>query len=210
MTPLSSLPDGSKEIVLDTSAVINIGRCGMGAEILQVIPNRFLVPDSVEFELRIGAAAGKPDHERLKGFIAAGLVEMCELGPAAESVFEQLTLGPGVQTIDDGEAATIALAVERRCYGIVDERKGNRVAANLYPSLERGTSADIFGHSEVFAMLGPARAADGLFAALRDANMSILDHQLAWAVRLIGKERAAQCKSIAKGRLEAVIKSEGL
>lgn len=211
MTPLTSLPDSSRDIALDTSAVINIGRSGAGEKILQAIPNRFIVPDAVEFELRIGGLSGKPDHARLLEFFRSGLADRAELSSGSDALFEQLTLGSGRETLDDGEAATIAIASDTGSYAILDERKANRIASDRYPALVRGTTLDVLGHQATFNAIGRDAVADAVIMALTSARMSVSeDSQLAWVIRLIGKERAVLCPSISKSRLEAIVKSERL
>ena len=56
--------------------------------------------------------------------------------------------GHGIETLDDGEAATIALAIEINGMPLIDERKANNICKDNFPTLEIGCSVDIFAHKK--------------------------------------------------------------
>lgn len=56
----------------------------------------------------------------------AGLISVAKLDDLTESHFEDLVIGRGDATLDDGEAATIAYGAEKGAIALIDERKAMR------------------------------------------------------------------------------------
>jgi predicted nucleic acid-binding protein len=109
-----------------------------------------------------------------------------------------LVVGPAVETVDDGEAATIAYAVESDAVAILDDRKAIRICATRYPQVPLGSTVDLFSHPSVIGALGKTSLADAVFAALQQARMRVLPHHMDWVIALIGQERARMCPSLPK------------
>jgi hypothetical protein len=105
--------------------------------------------------------------------VAAGLVSVAKLDDLTESHFEDLVIGRGDATLDDGEAATIAYGVEKGAITLIDERKATRICSDRYPRLTVGNSLDVLTHSAVLATLGDDATADAVFNALRFARMRV-------------------------------------
>ena len=68
---------------------------------------------------------------------------MAKLDDLTESHFEDLVIGQGAATLDDGEAATIAYGVEKGAITLIDERKATRICGERYPRLIVGNSLDL-------------------------------------------------------------------
>src|SRR3546814_11421896 len=80
------------------------------------------------------------------------------LDGAALEQFRTLVEGPAAQTLDDGEAATIAYAAENGAVPLLDERKTNRICAERFPVLHRGAPVDLLAHPAVIEALGRSAA----------------------------------------------------
>jgi predicted nucleic acid-binding protein len=196
MDSTSCLTDVSVPLVVDTSAVINLVASGYAPEIIRALPNRLLVVDAVPAELRLGQAQDRISFEQLRELSRAGLIEAVSLNEAELVVFEELVIGSASETLDDGEAATIACAVRRGFVAIIDEKKATRICGVRFPALVLASSVDLFTHGAVIERLGHSKLAEGVFNSLRDARMSVLPHHLDIVVHLIGESRAAECLSL--------------
>lgn len=193
---LSCLTDPTASIVLDASAAINLNASGFAAPILRALPNRAVITDIAVNELMEDHRTGRRDIELTAALTKLGLIAVVTLSEAQERHFESLVVGRGVDTLDDGEAATIAYAVETGAVPILDERKAVRICAVRYAQVRIGCTVDLFAHSAVESSLGTARVADAVFAALQQARMRVLPHHLDWVVTLIGEHRARECPSL--------------
>ncbi len=183
-------------LVGDTSTVINLNATGCAREILRALPQRFLVVDVVSSELDRGRGRGRVDADILKELAMERLIEMVRLDDVSEAHFERLVVGPAAETLDDGEAATIAFAAAGGMTAVVDERKVTRLCAKVFPKLAISSTVDILSHVDVRRTLGDAALAAAVFRALKDARMRVLPHHLQWVVDLIGPERAAKCPAL--------------
>lgn len=125
-----------------------------------------------------------------------GLIKIKSLGPSGLVHLESMVVGSATNTLDDGEAATIAHALEEGTIAVIDERKAIRICNERFPKLELRSTVDIFSHPKVTHALGQRQLANALFKALQDARMRVLPNQVKWVVNQIGAERAAQCLSL--------------
>jgi predicted nucleic acid-binding protein len=198
MGSLTCLTDPAALVVADASVIISLNATGCAAEIVRALPNRLAVVDIVAAELESGRPRGRQDADRLNDLVAAGLLDIVTLGDAAEQHFESLVVGPAAETLDDGEAATIAYALAHGALPLIDERKANRICGERFVSLRMGCTVDIFTHPNLLHALGQERLADAVANALQVARMRVLSHHVEWVVGLIGPERAAQCASMAR------------
>ena len=192
----SCLTDSTLPVVADTSVVINLNATGYSAAILDALPNQFLVVEEVSFELEVDSRTGRNDAEALSALVAQGSVELVRLGDAGTQHFISLVSGPANQTLDDGEAATIAYALEHGATALIDERKAIRICAERFGELSTGCTVDIFTQDDVQRILTRDTLADAVFNALYQGRMRVPDHYVGWVVNLIGEERAAQCRSL--------------
>ena len=122
-TFLSDLP---APFVTDSSVIINLIATGCAPAIVRALPNRLVVADVIPAELDTGRRRGRQDSDRLNELVNAGLVEIVGLGDVGTQHFSSLVVGPAVETLDDGEAATIAYAVEQTAANQAAERKNER------------------------------------------------------------------------------------
>lgn len=198
MVRQSCLSDRTVSVIADTSVVINLNATQCAEAILEALPNPFLVVSEVVPELESGLQSGRNDVAALEAWITSGRVRIEQLGHAGMRHFSNLVSGPAAQTLDDGEAATIAHSLEMTPHAIplIDERKANRICADRFAHLVTGSSVDLLAQDDVQTVLGSVRLADAVFNALRVGRMRVLPHHLNWVVNLIGPERAKQCESL--------------
>ncbi|MBZ5579842.1 MAG: hypothetical protein LAP40_25075 [Acidobacteriia bacterium] len=194
----TSLTDPLIPLVADSSTVINLIATGCAPTIIRAVPNRIVAVDVIPGELDTGRQRGRVHADRLQELVDDGHIEIVTLGDSGWVHFETLVAGPAPQTLDDGEAATIAYAVERGAVAIIDEKKGTRICASRFPSLGVVSTVDVLLHPEVRRKLGDAAFTDAVFAALQYAKMAVFPHHLDEILRIIGPERAAQCLSLPK------------
>ncbi len=195
MTPPSSWPDEKLPIVLDASAVINLNGSGAAREILSALGHDVVVAEDVVEELARGTANGRRDAEFLEGLIASRVARQQALGSQSLALFETMTIGPSAMTLEDGEAATIALALEIGGAAVIDESKGRRLAAQFVASVPLIGSIEIFCHPLVQSALAGALA-DALFGALQRSRMQVLSTHHDWVADLLGPERLQLCLSL--------------
>lgn len=192
----SCLTDLSADIAADASIVINLSATGCCEAIIDALPNRVLVVDTVEQELECGRARGRTDADVLDDLKSAGRVVIVGLDGSALEQFRTLVEGPAVQTLDDGEAATIAYAVENVAVPLVDERKANRICARRFPALRRGATVDLLAHPAVMDALGSDVHREAVFNALYLGKMRVLPRHQEWVTGIIGPDRASCCDSL--------------
>ena len=192
----SCLNDLTLPVVADTSVIINLNASRCAEAILDALPNRFLVVLEVRLELEEDQRTGRNDATALNALVASGQVEIAQLGDSDIQHFSDLVTGPASQTLDDGEAATVAYALEHGAVALIDERKANRICTERFPALVTGSTVDLLAQGNVQAALGHDRLAEAVFHALRHGRMRVLPHHVPWVVDLIGQTRAARCPSL--------------
>ena len=193
----SCLDERTGPVIADTSVIINLNATGCAGAILRALPNPCVVVENVSLELHDGRRTGREDANVLAVLIEQHLVEQAQLGNPGMSQFASLVSGSAAETLDDGEAATIACAIERGAVALIDERKAMRICAERFPNLTVGCTVDVLSHRDVQAALGRGLA-DAVFNALDRGRMRVPDQYGQWVVELIGKERAARCRSLPK------------
>jgi predicted nucleic acid-binding protein len=193
---LSCLTDPSLPLVADASTIINLNASGYATAIVAALPNRLILTDTVLAELRIDQRSGRNDAKLVGELIDRGLATVVPLASLRENHFEALVAGHTVETLDDGEAATIACAIEHTAVALIDERKAIALCARKYPNLAIGRTVDVFAHDAVERSLGRTALADSVFNSLQQARMRVSTHHEQWVVDLIGKDRARSCPSL--------------
>lgn len=200
----SCLTDPSLSIVADTSTIINLGASGCTAAVLQALPNRVVLTDTAVAELRTDRRTGRDDAKLVHSLIRANLADVAALADLKQDHFAALVAGPAVETLDDGEAATIACALERNAVAVIDDGKAIAICARKYPGLVVASTVDLFAHSATVAALGESILADAIYAALQTARMRVLPRHESWVTGLIGETRARSCLSL-RGALRSGI-----
>jgi predicted nucleic acid-binding protein len=180
--------------VLDTSVLINLHACRHGERILSAIPNDILVPEIVAGELEHERSRQNGEYGFLQALVANRVATIVGLTDAEYLMFHELTSTS--PSLDDGEAATIAIAASRQLRPVIDERRGRARASMLLPELIPHWSIDLLRHPKVLATLGAEQAGDALYHALRDGRMRIPSESADDVIALIGVERSRDCTSL--------------
>ena len=128
---MDGLLGGGRSIVLDSTVVINLNATQRTAEILNALPFKVEVTEMVLAELIKGEEYGYDDGIRLRNWLDQGLVELVQLAAEELAIHRELVQGDASQTLADGEASTIARAVESGAVAAIDERKAFRICASL-------------------------------------------------------------------------------
>ena len=188
--------DGSAIVVADTSALINLNATGCAPAILKALPSRVMVTEAVLMELDQARSRGRTDAEQTAKLISHDLVGIGQLGEVGQECLEGLVVGRTTETLDDGEASSIALAVELAGIAVVDEKKARRICSERYPTLRVACSVDILCHPNVEAALGQAEVRRAVLQCLQVARMNVAAEYLEWVVELIGADQVEDCKSL--------------
>jgi predicted nucleic acid-binding protein len=208
MSYSSSLIDSAGPLVLDTSVLINLHACKYGERILTALPNDIIVPEIVAGELEHETSRRNGEYSFLHGLSASGVVTLVNLTEAEYEIFYELTSTS--PSLDDGEAATIAISAARSVLPIIDERRGRSRAGILIKARAPAWSIDLFRHPMVVAALSDQSAVEALYFALRGGRMRIPSEIVEGIIALIGVERSRDCTSLPGYRERSVVKHDNL
>lgn len=147
-------------------------------------------------ELERGRDKGRRTAAALVDLIKDGVVEVAELPSEAEETYLNLVAGPVSQTLDDGEAATLALALQVGAVAVIDERKAINLARDRFPALQIMSTTELLLSDAVRSLFSDEELGNVLYRALRDARMRVPEHQLEAVCACLGPERAAGCVSL--------------
>lgn len=190
-------PANAGPLVADASTVINLNATGCAPAIIKALPNRIRVVDVIPGELDTGRIRDRKDADRLQQLISAGLIDLVSLGDSGWDCFEELVSGPAAETLDDGEAATIAYAIEQASIAVIDETKATRLCGVRFPGVSLISTVDMLLHPEIRQLLGEEAFGDAFFGSLRDARMAVFPRHYHEVLRIVGP-RAAECLSLPK------------
>lgn len=183
-------------LIADASLWIALAATGCAAEILTALARPALVTDIARDELERGRPKGRGTADAVAALIASGHVEIVTLPESTLEIYAGLVIGPGAETLDDGEAATLAMACTLGGAAVIDERKARRIAKDRFPAMELRCTAELLLSPQVAGVLGKARCADAIFAALQDARLRVPSDFLDIVAEAIGQERARLCASL--------------
>lgn len=191
MSYSSSLIDITYPLVLDTSVLINLHACNHGERILMAIPNDIVLSEVVARELEHETSRRNGEHRFLHNLLTGGIVTLATMADAEYEIFHELT--STALSLDDGEAATIAIGAARNLMPVIDERRGRNCAGTRLKGRTPGWSVDLFLHPATKAVLGDQPAVEALYLALRDGRMRIPSDSAESVIALIGEQRAHDC-----------------
>jgi predicted nucleic acid-binding protein len=124
------------------------------------------------------------------------VVEIVELDHSSEECFESLVIGAAVDTLDDGEAATIAYARSTGTVALIDEKKARRICTSRFSELAVHTTVDLLTSGHILRLLGQTGVGDAVFNALSAGRMRVPATDYERVVAIIGAERARVCSSL--------------
>jgi hypothetical protein len=178
-------------VVIDTSVLLNLLALQREhlAQICTVVRLPLHITPHVRAEARRDPRTGEPANGRLNDLLVGGVLAVVELSaPELETVVELVSAEPP-DDLDDGEAATLAVALHRSMVAAVDEAKGLRIAQQR--SVECTSTLDLLLGVAGRRALG-AGAVDAVEAALRYARMRVPAGKRLAVAELLGDERAAK------------------
>ena len=194
MDPVRFRPE--PPLVADASVWINLIAGGRALDILRALGQPTIIPNIAFGELERGRDKGRSAAKGLAALIDTGHVTVVDLPPAAEDVYLSLVAGRASQTLDDGEAATLALALDLGATALIDERKAIGIAATRFPTLNVATTTDLLLSDRIRSVLTPVDLSDALFATLAEARMRVPDHLLDEVCACLGPEKTGLCPSL--------------
>ena len=183
-------------MVGDASVWINLIATGHADRILRALGRPLTITDIAFGELERGRPKGRQAADEVTALVHVGLVEVIPLQEMDEALFLSMVAGAASDTLDDGEAATLACARRLTACALIDERKATRLAAQRFPMLEVRSTADLLLSPEARAALPDAELTDALFRALTQARMRVPEIHAEAVIALLGPARAAQCVSL--------------
>ncbi|GGO61464.1 hypothetical protein SAMN05444398_11630 [Roseovarius pacificus] len=192
----SSFPDPAGRLfVADASVLINLDASGFAETIITsscgvLHGTRNAVDEVIEGERRGYGNAGS-----MHSLEKRGLLRVVEIGDREEPIYRALVEGSAARTLDDGEAATIAYAVENCAVALIDEKKARRICLDQYRGTPVVTTTDMMLHSGVAAALGDQHMT-ALHASLVHARMHVPPHLVETVVALLGNQRSLECPSL--------------
>lgn len=196
--PVLPLARFTGPVVADSSVVINLNATRRAEVILDALPNQVLVTEQVLGELRSGRGGMHRDSALLAELIAGGSAQAVQIGKSAEDDFIGLVSGAATETLGDGEAATIAKAVEVGGLALLDDRKALRICIERFPGLRTSGTVDLLRDPRLAEALTERQLADAVFHAAHDARMHVPAQHGRWVIELLGRDRALLCPSLAR------------
>jgi len=194
MDPVRFRPE--QLLVADASVWINLVAGGRAVDVLCALASPTIIPNIALGELERGRDKGRCAYDGVAPLIAAGYVTVMDLPEEAEDVYLSLVAGRTAQTLDDGEAATLALALHLGATALIDERKAIGIAAARFSNLSVATTTDLLLSTHVRSRLSAEMLAATLFASLTQARMRVPDHLLDEVCECLGPDRARLCLSL--------------
>jgi len=188
--------DGAASLVSDASVWINLVATERADVVLRASSVRHLITSTALGELDAGRAKGRRTAIVVAELIEMGLIGEVALGAAEEETFLGLVAGPVSETLDDGEAATIAYALGSGSVALIDERKATALCANQFPSVKVMSTTDLLLSQDVQRALSAEDLADSLFKALLVARMRVPERHLPEVCKWLGPERRQLCQSL--------------
>jgi len=174
--------------------LINLHASSFGEQVLTAIPNKIVIPDIVVRELNHETSYANGENGFIKRLILQNVVRIVELDNAAYQIFDMLIQSPG--SLDDGEAATIAVAASRGFIPVIDERKGRARATSLMDGRAPAWSLDLLVHPSVQVALPNGGHIEAVHLALREGRMRIDEGHCGSVAEMIGLDRAINCTSL--------------
>lgn len=183
-------------LVADASVWINLVAGAHAVDVLRALAKPTIIPSIALGELERGRVKGRGAYAGVTPLIAAGYVIVADLPDAVEDIYLSLVAGRASQTLDDGEAATLALALHLGATALIDERKAIGIATARFPDLTVATTTDLLLSAHVRSVLDADTLAAVLFASLTQARMRVPDHLLDEVCDCLGPDRVPLCLSL--------------
>ncbi len=194
---LTSL-ESSAFLIFDASVTINFLGTGQAVRLLDLIGRPVVMADRTFTEIKRHPLVGRDHVTELQEIIHAGHMEIRGLDGAAKELFFDLASADISGGLDDGEAATIALAITMSDYAapVLDDRKARNLLLRRWPNRYSAYTVDLLAEARISNGMARSELAEAVYSALRHARMRVPAETRPWVSELIGKERAAQCRCL--------------
>ncbi|WP_245296721.1 hypothetical protein [Rhizobium bangladeshense] len=175
--------------------IINLNATGRAGDIVRAFGVKLRASTVVRDELVADRFSARNDAEMAAALVSEDLLEFVELDDEGERIFGSLVSGSAAETLDDGEAATLAVGAVVGHTVVIDERKAQRIAAERFAGMQIIATADILCSERVVTSLGAERVGDLIFNSLMGARMFVPERHHSWVIDLLGA-RAIECHSL--------------
>ncbi|WP_244423879.1 hypothetical protein [Phyllobacterium sp. YR531] len=175
--------------------IINLNATGRASDIVRAFDVTLCASTVVRDELMIDRFNGRDDAGLARALADERLLEFIPFDHDGELIFAGLVSGPADQTLDDGEAATLALGAVHARTVVIDERKALRIAADRFAAMQVISTADILCSDLILSAFGREQVADLVFNGLTGARMGIPERHHGFVSDLLGP-RTAACRSL--------------
>lgn len=189
-------------IVADASVLINLNATGHFEAIVRASICAIHVTQNAFDELHRGSRNGHRDASAVGALAERGIINVVPLAENAEQVYRSLIEGHASETLDDGEAATIAQAHAIAGVVLIDEKKASRICIGRFPELCLASTAELLLDARISGALG-AFHADAVLLALTGARMNVPPEHIDAIRRLIGEDNASRCRSLPQRRVRS-------
>jgi predicted nucleic acid-binding protein len=185
-------------LIVDASVMINLLGTGSPGKLLKGHGLPLLMAEEAFGEVKHHPISGHYAAPDLAQLISEGLLEILPLGDTARRTFHDLIANDLTGGLDDGEAATIALAIAHSAHAVpvIDEKKAARLFAGQWAQRVLVSSITLLAQPQVRCQMNESDFADALFSALRHARMRVPIEARSWVHEVIGSDRAAQCSCL--------------
>lgn len=181
---------------LDASVVINLLATGCLEQLIPISLGEFSIVTHVQEEVKIDPITRKTSPNLLLPYIEAGIFRLVQLTEDELETFIELVGAMAPDDLDDGEAATIAIAAHRQLYLVIDESKGRRVAKERFPTLQILDTVDLLKLVGGSHKLPPKEFIRGIENALTVGKMRVAPEQVEWISNIVSREVVQQAPSI--------------
>ncbi len=203
----SRLPESPATLVLDASAVLNLLGTGRAADVLRLVGRETVIVEEAVREVERNPLDGSAGSAAIDALVCAGLLHIRPLLPSGYEVFANLVAAPSPDGLDDGEAATVAYAVDVGGIPLLDEKKATRIATTL-PVPAPLCTLDLLSHTSVEGGWGVEALATAVYSALQHARMRIPVRFRPWIIGLVGVARLRECTTVSRQWLKSDTKSD--
>ncbi|MFO1434498.1 MAG: hypothetical protein U1F76_31195 [Candidatus Competibacteraceae bacterium] len=188
----------SMAFVLDASVIISFLGSGAAERLLSALPGPVLMADWTFREVLRDPSSRIPPLSLRQALADTGLLEIRALDDTQIQLYLELTSAENKYRLDDGEAATVALAVGCGAIPVLDEDKARRAYRSRFPGGLLESTAGLFRRLNEGHRLPPDELRTVLYQALHQARMHVVREEKEWVLLTLGLELARQCRSLGR------------
>ena len=195
--PLLELP--RVPLAADASVAINLLGTGVCEILMRNLARPIIMAEEALAEVRRHPFPGADLAAEMARLRDGGLIREHALGTVGRAIFHKLIADDLARGLDDGEAATIALAIEHSVdtVAVVDEKKATRIFADRWGGRAINDTVTLLAQPETQGALTPAEFAQACCCAVQHARMRVPAEGMDWLVGVIGLEQARRFPALA-------------